>query len=329
MEDENAKIEHVLKKNTFWWFNSQFEEHYQGNAITPLTTLLHNFKLKVLQTGLRKQDIDDLLQHKLGLDALLALNGFSFEQLKRVITFSRIVKSPDLDNLLKCKLWAKQGNDKDLVTEWTTDSLKRRVIDDSAFRAGITNLLFEGASNIELARVLPPFELIKLSAKKLTFDIDSLIDTLVRYKEKGRYNASGDNNPEMLISTLLKKIDVQYVQGQDLKKLVSESFNQKRTIDFVIPNIQNPKILIESSYLSTTASGQGDKSKAEINVLALIKNHYPDALFIGFIDGIGWYVRRSDLGRMVSAYHHVFTYHPSELERFEILVKELLNHDAH
>jgi len=34
---------------------------------------------------------------------------------------------------------------------------------------------------------------------------------------------------------------------------------------------------------------------------------------IGFVDGIGWYVRKGDLKRMVD----VFTFHSDELNRFE------------
>lgn len=41
---------------------------------------------------------------------------------------------------------------------------------------------------------------------------------------------------------------------------------------------------------------------------------------IGFVDGIGWYVRKNDLKRMVGAYDEVFTFHKEELNRF----KELL-----
>ncbi|OQY71990.1 MAG: hypothetical protein B6D44_11705 [Ignavibacteriales bacterium UTCHB2] len=80
-------------------------------------------------------------------------------------------------------------------------------------------------------------------------------------------------------------------------------------------------IIIESSYLVTTSSGQGDKSKTEISIDALLKQHYPKSKFIGFVDGIGWYVRKGDLKRMVSAYEDVFTFHDDELRRF----KELLN----
>ncbi|RTJ38247.1 hypothetical protein C3H75_01310 [Campylobacter jejuni] len=83
-------------------------------------------------------------------------------------------------------------------------------------------------------------------------------------------------------------------------------------------------MIIESSFLSTTSSGQGDKAKTEIIVGKLIKEYYPNAKFIGFIDGIGWYVRKQDLKRMVEAYDMVFTFRIDELERFKYFIQEEL-----
>ncbi len=77
-------------------------------------------------------------------------------------------------------------------------------------------------------------------------------------------------------------------------------------------------------FLATTSSGQGDKSKTEIFIDSLIKAHYPNAIFIGFVDGIGWYVRKGDLKRMVTAYEDVFTFHKDELKRFEEFLIERL-----
>jgi hypothetical protein len=67
---------------------------------------------------------------------------------------------------------------------------------------------------------------------------------------------------------------------------------------------------------------QGDKSKTELSINTLIKSYYPKTKFIGFVDGIGWYVRKGDLKRMIAAYDDVFTFHRDELNRFE----KLLNH---
>jgi len=95
-------------------------------------------------------------------------------------------------------------------------------------------------------------------------------------------------------------------------------------MDFAIPNITKPKIIIESSFLTTTSSGMGDKAKTESNVAAVqIRKYYRGCKFIGFLDGAGWYVRRSDLKKMVKSYSDVFTFSQSELKRFENFLKSL------
>ena len=120
------------------------------------------------------------------------------------------------------------------------------------------------------------------------------------------------------------KLNITFEKG-DLGKLIKNAPDNKRNMDFIIPNKKTPKIIIESSYLVTTSSGQGDKSKTEISIDALIKKHYPEARFWGFVDGIGWYVRKNDLKRMVVAYEDVFTFHPNELERFETHLRKVFS----
>ena len=113
-----------------------------------------------------------------------------------------------------------------------------------------------------------------------------------------------------------------FANAQGGRIYISNAPDNKRTMDFIIPNKKNPLIIVESSFLATTSSGQGDKSKTEISIDSLIKEHYPTAKFIGFVDGIGWYVRKGDLKRMVTAYEDVFTFHTDELKRFEKLLIE-------
>ena len=159
----------------------------------------------------------------------------------------------------------------------------------------------------------------------MKFEVVAMIDTLVRYKEKGSYSGKKGNNPEIVLEKLLAEMGLPFEKG-DLRELLESEPSLKRTMDFIIPDKQAPRVIIECSFLTTTSSGQGDKSKTEIGVSDLIKVHYPHAKFIGFVDGIGWYVRKQDLRRMVEAYEDVFTFHKEQLLRFEeFLRKEFQN----
>ncbi len=173
-----------------------------------------------------------------------------------------------------------------------------------------------------LAQTLPLFGLKKLSISKLRFEVSALIDTLVRYKEKGSYSGKSENHPEYLIARILEGLNISFEKG-DLEELFKNEQVAKRTMDFILPTKTRPKLIIESSFLVTTSSGQGDKSKTESNIKRLIEKYYPKAKFVGFIDGIGWSVRPGDLKRMVSAFDEIFTFHPDEIERFKYYLTPL------
>jgi len=320
MKSTEEKFQVVIEKNTFYFFYEPFEQKYEGylNAIKETLLVLKN---KIEIKGLHKEIFVQLLaENDNGLTALLALIGFSNESLKRLITLIRCVDNSQLTRLSLKEKWHKP-EELENIKEWTDATIAKMIRNNEHFRTGLVNVFFEGGTIRFLTETMPLFELKKLSISKLNFDIPAMIDTLVRYKEKGSYSGKKENNPEIVITDLLASLDIPFQTG-DLSELIENAHDTKRTMDFIIPNKQNPLIIAECSFLVTTSSGQGDKSKAEITVSELLKLHYPKAIFIGFVDGIGWYVRKNDLKRMVAAYEDVFTFHKDELARFEHLLIE-------
>ena len=313
----NEKVNTVLTRNTFWLNNKAFEIEYEGH-ITVLKETLLVLRNQIQTHGLTEKLLDDLISKKEnGLKVLLALTGFSNESFKRLITFIRVVDDKELSQITHRDQWVDEAElDSTDITEWSDSKIEAKIQNCADFRRGIVNLFYQGSTVPVLSKTLPLFELKKLSICKLSFDPDAMIDTLIRYKEKGSYSGKKANNAEMVIQNNLDEMEIEFERDVDLDKLKEHEPNEKRTMDFVIPNRKYPQIIIESSYLKTTSSGQGDKAKTEINIRNLIRKHYPDARFWGFVDGIGWYVRKKDLGRMVEAFEDVFTLEKIELTRF-------------
>ncbi len=290
------------------------------NSLKETLLILRN---DIKNEGLKKEVFERLLiEKKNGLRGLLALTGLSNEYLKRLTTIIRVVDNSELSNLVYKEHW-KINEDLTNIQEWSDSKIKRMIKTNEYFRKGLINLFFEGATVPFLANTIPLFELKKLSISKLQFEIPEMIDTLIRYKEKGSYSGKKERNAESVIASILQEVAVQWETG-DLEKLPPDI---KRTMDFIIPNRSNPKIIIESSYLNTTSSGQGDKAKTEIQVSEQIKKFYPNSKFIGFVDGLGWYVRKGDLKRMVMAFEDVFTFQKDELKRFEKFITEEMAND--
>lgn len=320
----DEKVNTVLTQNTFWFQDRAFEEEYEAH-ITVLRETLLVLRNQVQNQGLTKELIENLLLEKTnGLKALLALTGFSNESFKRLVSFIRVVDDKELSTFSYRNEWIDEAElDKSSIQEWSDSKIESKIQECANFRKGIVNIFYEGSSISVLSKTLPLFELKKLSVSKLSFETDAMIDTLIRYKEKGSYSGKMQNNPETIIENLLTEMEINFESG-DLNKLKENAPVEKRTMDFIIPNQENPQVIIESSYLTTTSSGQGDKAKTENAVRELIQEYYPNAYFWGFVDGIGWYVRKKDLERMVEAFDEVFTLEPTELKRFSGLLANAL-----
>jgi hypothetical protein len=331
MKTVDEKYLNVIDNNTFYFFDDEFESNYEKHIFSLKESIIH-LKNAVNNYGCKKEVFEKFIEEKkeLGLKAILAITGISNESLKRMITVIRIINDDELNKLTYKEHWANDGQTKLFenldISEWGTDKIEKLLKNNNYFRKALVNIFFDGSSIKFFRHTLPPFEFQKFSLEKLNFDLNAILDTLARYKEKGSRAAKGKNNPENLIEKILNENNIPFEKG-DLSELIQNAPIQKRTMDFIIPNKKNPIIIAESTFSVTTSSGQGDKSKTETLINSLIKEHYPNAKFIGFVDGIGWYVRKGDLKRMVSAYEDVFTFHQDELIRFKDFLKKYLKNE--
>ena len=319
----NAKFNTVISKNTFYFYNEEFEEYYEGH-ISSIAQNVFLLKNKIEREGLKESTlVNHIIEVENGIDAILTITGFSKESLQRLVTFIRVVEDKTLYSLVNKEYWPQEDyQEKEDFQEWNLDKIKSLIKSNRKFAEGIINLFFKGPTIPIIKKVLPLFEFKKLDINKYSFSIESLIDTIIRYKTKGAYKASKGGNPEVVIENILTSHKLTFEKG---KFRIPEAGNIPRTMDFIIPDKTSPRLIVECSYSVTTASGMGDKAKTEKTVADYLKNNYPNVIFVGFVDGIGWYVRRGDLKRMVEAYDFVFTFHKDELKRFENLLKEIFH----
>lgn len=193
MRTTDEKFLTIVSKNTFYFHNTEFEEKYESyiNSVKETLLLLKN---EIQTNGLRKETVANLLAEKEnGLAAILALTGFSNEFFKRLITIIRAVSDAELSKLVHKSEWQKDESTENL-SEWGDGTIQRMIRKNENFRNGVVNLFFEGATVPFLAKTIPLFELKKLSISKLNFDLAAMVDTLIRYKEKGSYSGNKENN---------------------------------------------------------------------------------------------------------------------------------------
>ena len=312
------KLKTVREKNTYYFNNEVFEKEMQSH-IDKLKFLALDLKEDMIENGCTKDVLDRFLRKEDALKAVLGATAVSFEMLQRIVT---IIRNEDFEEFTTV-FYKDKWNSNNTKTEWGSKKIEKMTLENEYFRKAIVNIFFEGNETI-LGKMIP-----KYNSSKMTFSVinnvttlsEQTLDTMIRYKERGSYAARKGNNAETVLQTILNDANISYDSGCDLPLLAENEQTLKRTMDFMIPNKENPRLIIESSFSTTTSSGNGDKAKTENGVDPLIKKYYPNTIFIGFIDGVGWYARTNDAERMCEGFDDVFTFHADELNRF----KELLN----
>jgi hypothetical protein len=313
----DEKIRTIFEKNTFFIKALPSVEQEYQSLIDNVTSSLKKLKDVVKRVDISKPYKQELLKiltdflhiERHGLNAALAVCGLSYEKLYRIVSFLRTAYQR---NLYKSSSdWVRETP----AREWREEEIKSRLRDDTVFAADLAKILLGEEPLIN--EVLSPYDRRTLDPKKFLFIEDSMLDTLARYSFHGSYSASKGVTSEQIISNILDEMGVLYTSGK-VKAI-------DRRIDFIIPSKSTPKVFIQCSYTETTSSGMGDRAKTERNtVVKSIKQNYPDATFIIFVDGAGWLVREEALRIMCEAGDYVFTFHEEQLEEFKKLLSELL-----
>ena len=222
-------------------------------------------------------------EEKDSLHNLTSLLGLSEENFKRVVSMIR------------------RNHGQEFVSEWSINETRTKMLSDKFYMKEICGLLL---GEKDYSNDIPRFVLDQLliDTKKLkAFSSPKVLPEMIKNSFKGTYSTQVGREVENLVEEMLQKhIGNRYV----CRKKIFD-----RNIDFVIPNLQKPQILIEVSYMVTTGSGQSTKRETMINVAKEVINrnmHDNDKMiFINIIDGAGWIARQKDLERIYSASDYV------------------------
>lgn len=133
----------------------------------------------------------------------------------------------------------------------------------------------------------------------------------IRYKRLliGTYGAKKGHKVEGRIRQELEEIKARYGVGyaSGRSRLIETD------IDFAVPNLEDPYVIIMSSFQETTSSGQTTKAKdmrtAYEGVCHINSRNREDRAFVNFVDGGGWLARKRDLERLVKDCHYFINFH--------------------
>ncbi|MFQ6044318.1 MAG: DpnII family type II restriction endonuclease [Candidatus Poribacteria bacterium] len=236
------------------------------------------------------------------LDVILKDIGLSEEKFKRIISLLR-------------KLRRIPG---DFDREWSMGKIKSKIAREPGFALMIAELLVDGKRDKELGQYVPRYYLDMLNYREIKGS--SQAARRIRYKQSliGTYGAQKGHKVEEKIREKLEEIETKHGVGYDKGR----SRIIETDIDFAVPNVEDPWVIIMSSFQETTSSGQTTKAKDMLSayerVCRINSRYRENRAFVNFVDGGGWLARKRDLERLVEHCHYFINL--QHLDMLEVIV---------
>jgi len=137
----DEKFDTVISKNTFYFYNEEFEEYYEGH-ISSIAQNIFLLKNRIERNGLKESTlVGHITEVEDGIDAVLTITGFSKESLQRLITFIRVVEDNALYSLVNKEYWPQDNSqEKEDFQEWGLDKIKSLIKTNRKFAEGIKSI---------------------------------------------------------------------------------------------------------------------------------------------------------------------------------------------
>jgi hypothetical protein len=216
------------------------------------------------------------------LGVVLAMANLSQEKFLRILSAERFLNH-------------------DYGSEWNADRIYNKLKTDSEFATRIARLFIEGKSNPLLASQIADFYLSQLYLQPNWQEVirdKNVIGNIVRKKLSGEYTDRKGDYVERLLRARLQALEDEY--GVTFTKGQVPLLGKE--VDHVVPSIDDPYILIMSSYMETTSSGQTARANEQQAMFAKLGEQHTrygkEVAFVNVVDGAGWLARRSDLEKL-------------------------------
>lgn len=190
--------------------------------------------------------------------------------------------------------------------EWSMAKVEKVMRTDENFAQRIARLFIHGNEDPVMVEQLPKLYRERLNLKLMSSGSGDETSLRIKLKEQyiGTYTNWKGDLVEDLIKHELDRLNGTYGIAYDCGNtpLIDVS------VDWAIPTLTDPYVLLMSSYQETTSSGQTTKASVMMHCYELInrrniRNH-ENRVFVNFVDGGGWLARFSDFQRLVDGCHY-------------------------
>lgn len=231
------------------------------------------------------------------LKAFVSLIGLSEERLKRIVSLVRF-----------------RYNNDEFRTEWDVKKISREIQTDIQFKNLMIEFFINGR-NSRIGAEIPLYYMKNFNLLNPNFITDlsefSYVERILNDNEiQGKYSNEVGAHVERIIKN---KLDIYKDNINDslLYEMQKEFPLLNKNIDFLIPSVNAPIILIESSYNITTGSGQSKRADQLVEFYGILMRHNANhrankIIMLNYCDGFGWVGRQNDLHRIYDASDFVF-----------------------
>lgn len=299
--ESKPAFEEFIKRFTPLYKDAELEDDF-FRAVENTAQALLNFQ-KASEQDQTHTLISFLRAEPEFLNIVLSLTNLSAEKFKRILSAERFA----------------QG---DYGTEWDIDRIIREIRRDDEYAIRIAKLFLEGQENPTLIQQVADFYLAQIELPENWESIirdEKVVKNLIRRKLTGKYNDAKGKAVERLVRVHLNSLNDAY----ELTFEHGQVRIVQKEVDFAIPTLADPFVMIMISYMETTGSGQtaraNEQNKMYQEVIGL-NVRYPkeQRILINVIDGAGWLARRSDLRKMHAGCHYALTL--KTLDQLEAIV---------
>ena len=269
---EKISYDDLIKTITMFWIDRDLEDSISKEvnaAVSSLSTKLTKIDTK---DGLKEYIASD----KDSLGKILSLMEISEEKFKRIISMLRRERKYTFS------------------TEWSLEKTRTMLLANTSLMEDVCELLMNGANSERYRRKIPDFyrESFKIDSSTMARLTDSAeLARLAKSRIDVKYNNS-------VAGIVIRKVEDAVKLTCDLEGLTYVKNKNIIAFDksflFTIPDVNNPKIVIDCSYNITTSSTQSKYAEKIKDTRKQIKEHGRAVLIVNVLEGAGWVGRQSD-----------------------------------
>ena len=198
-------------------------------------------------------------------------------------------------------------------SEWAVKKISNVLNENEEFRNILIDFFINGRDS-RVGREMPLYYMrnFKLLTPAFITDLTEFnyVERILNDNEiQGKYSNEVGAHVERIIQNKLNHY--RDTVNQDLRYEVQKEFPLlNKNIDFLIPSVESPIILIESSYNITTGSGQSKRADQLVEYYSALMRHNANhranrIIMLNYCDGFGWVGRQNDLHRIYDASDYV------------------------